>query len=165
MAQSVTMVKDNKKCEVFFFARWVGYAQPVKVVEPLTYAEALTRGNYQRAWMCENESRSLSLFTRLEGFSIEGMKDLPIPVNAQLNFFSVQYSNAETPAKAHEIAIQDTFDLDEFFVDVKDPNGSNYSKLVRQKKFADFEYLYDSNGKMTKLRTTNALGVLNELDY
>lgn len=163
MGQSVSVTKDNKKCEVFFYERWAGYSHPVKMIGPLDFTEALLRGNYQRAWMCGSEPRSL--FTLLEGISVEGLQGASLKPDDLLAFFSVREENGGEPVKGEEVSLQDAFALEIFFIVLKGPDGKVSSTLIRQKKYSQFEYFYDASGKMTRLRVTDMFGDSKELDY
>ncbi len=163
MINTVSLMKNNQKCEVNFFKRWTGYSHPVKVVEPIDFAAALIRGNYQRAWTCEKNSKSL--FVLLERVEAHGVKDVNIKLNSNISFFHAEEVADGTHKVGRQITISETFYLDYFYVEATEVNGQVGKFLIQQKTGGNFEYIYDSTGKFIKLRVTNDEGVVTELDY
>lgn len=163
MINTVFVKQNNEKCEVNFFKRWTGYSHPVKVVDPIDFADALMRGNYQRAWTCERNSKVL--FILLERIEAQGMESINIKQDTKLSFFIADMVADVGYIAGSEITIAETFHLDYFYVEATETNGHVGSFLIKQKLGGKFEYMYDVTGRFTKLRVTNDEGTVTELDY
>ena len=163
MINTVSLTKNNEKCEVNFFKRWAGYSHPVRMVDPIDFAEALKLGHYERAWTCERNSKTL--FVLVEEMVLEGMQDVQIKKDHRLSFFHAEETADGTHKAGRQMTISETFYLDYFYVEATEVNGQVGKFLIQQKTGGNFEYIYDSTGKFIKLRVTNEEGVVTELDY
>ena len=154
---------NNEKCEVSFFKRWTGYSHPVRVIDPINFSDALMRGNYQRAWICEKNSKEL--FVLLERVEAQGLNNINIKNDTDLSFFLADVAVDGAYKLGREITIAETFYLASFYVEATEASGHVGKFLIKQKLGGKFEYMYDSMGKLAKLRVTNDEGTITELDY
>ncbi len=155
----VQKLLDGTPCTVYFFKRWTTYEHPVSPQDPISYAEALQRKGYCRAWMCESGgSEQLLLLeairNNLELTSIKKEN----PESKVLEFYD--YQNAKAGAKLTD---EITLDREHFLASL--PNSDDDLSLISSSIGYKYRYHYDSNGKLKKVEITNMEGNVNVLEY
>lgn len=155
----VQKLLDGTPCNVYFFKRWTTYEHPVKPQDPISYAEALQRKGYCRAWMCESSGGEQ--FTLLEAIRnnlvLTSIKK-EHPENNTLEFYD--YQNDKAGAKLTD---EITLDRERFLVTL--PNSDDYLSLVSSSLGYKYRYYYAPTGKLKKVEITDIEGNLKTLDY
>lgn len=150
---------DGKPCNVYFFKRWATYEHPVKPQEPISYAEALQRTGYCRAWMCEsNGSEQFQLFEAVRNhMALTTIKKQHAGSN-ELEFYDYQNDKPGT-----KLSGEMTLDRGRFLASL--PNSDDYLSLIDSSLGYRYRYHYMSNGKLKKVEITDIDGNVKVLDY
>ncbi len=150
---------DGIPCNVYFFKRWGTYEHPVTPIDPISYAEALQRSGYCRAWMCKSDSsEQFLLFEAMRNnLELTSIKKKHVEIN-EPEFFS--YQNDKPGPK---ISAEVTLDRDRFLASL--PGSDDNLSLIDTSLGYRFRYYYKPGGQLEKVEITDMTGEIKILDY
>lgn len=158
---------DDQPCEVYFFRAWTSYAHPVTPVDPLFLEQALQRGKYQRAWMCQDKGEPrFMLLETVENMAepIELKGGAPATTAGTVSAFEAR-TDAGKPTLGRPMKLDELVGAGRFIAALPVEGQGTRTLLVSQKVISSFRYRYKPDGALASVTMLNPEGKTRVLEY
>jgi len=158
---------DDQPCKVYFFRAWTSYAHPVTPIDPLFLEQALQRGKYQRAWMCQDKGEPRFMLLETVESKTEPIvlpEGNPVASAGTVSAFEAR-TDAGKPALGHPMKLDQLAAATRFIAVLPTDGQGTSTLLVSQKVISSFRYRYKPDGALASVTMLNPEGKTKVLEY